>query len=200
MEMILEIMNLKKQKRRGWIISGRSMNPGDVESVSDHSWAASMIALLYLPEQLDNSYVVKDYSKEKIIKMLIVHDLAESFLGDIVYGMKTIEYKKNEKERFHFYSLLNETKYMNKLYKVNDLWEEFEELQTFNSKVAKDIDQIESFIQLNMYKEILINKNGVIKWEQLKEEWKKNILLRTHLGEGLFSQFEELFDTPKNIL
>lgn len=200
MEMILEIMNLKKQKRRGWIISGRSMNPGDVESVSDHSWAASMIALLYLPEQLDNSYVVKDYSKEKIIKMLIVHDLAESFLGDIVYGMKTIEDKKNEKERFHFYSLLNETKYMNKLYKVNDLWEEFEELQTFNSKVAKDIDQIESFIQLNMYKEILINKNGVIKWEQLKEEWKKNILLRTHLGEGLFSQFEELFDTPKNIL
>lgn len=200
MEMILEIMNLKKQKRRGWIISGRDMNPGDVESVSDHSWAASMIALLYLPDQLDNSYVVEDYSKEKIIKMLIVHDLAESFLGDIVYGMKTVEDKKNERERFHFYSLLNETKYMNKLYKVNDLWEEFEELQTFNSKVAKDIDQIESFVQLNMYKEELINKNGIIKWEQLKEEWKKNILLRTYLGEGLFSQFEELFDTPKNIL
>lgn len=196
MEMIFEIMNLKQQKRSGWIISGRDMCPEEVESVSDHSWAACMIALLYLPEWIteNNIYSTEMYDKERIIRMLIVHDLAESFLGDIAYGMKTLEDKERERERFDYYASLNMDKYKNSLTEINELWVEFEALQTFNSKVAKDIDQIEGFIQLNIYKDKLISKNGIDNWKMLVKEWKGNLLIRTHLGKAILSNVEDIFD------
>ena len=81
---------------------------------------------------------------------------------------------------------------MGYLKEVNELWSEFELLESFNSKVAKDIDQIEGFIQLLMYKDRLIKRNGAVSWKNLVMEWKKNITIRTSIGELLYHKVDEM--------
>ena len=192
--MVKEIANLKKQKRKGWIIDGRSINAKEVESVSDHSWATSIIALLFLPETIEVSYNSDMclYDKDRIIRMLIIHDLAESYIGDIPIGFKNAADKEREKQRFLYYSSLADDQMMSYLKEVNELWSEFELLESFNSKVAKDIDQIEGFIQLLIYKDRLIKRNGAVSWKNLVMEWKKNITIRTSIGQLLYNKVDEM--------
>ena len=195
--MINEVMNLKKQKRKGWTIKGRDISYEEAESVSDHSWAASIIAILFLPESTKGESVAfhESYDKNKIIRMLIIHDLAEAHIGDIPYGFKTQVDKEREKERFSYYASLCDFYPMNSLKEIYELWNEFESLVSFNSKVAKDIDQIEGYTQLNIYREKLISQNGVDKWKRLVREWEKNINIRTDLGKLIYKKVKQIFIT-----
>lgn len=45
-----EIYSLKQVKRQGWLLPGRGLCHDIVESVSDHSWCTTMLALLLLPD------------------------------------------------------------------------------------------------------------------------------------------------------
>jgi len=67
------ITDLKKEKRAGWV--ERKYLIG--ESVADHSWGAATLALLLLPEEGS-----KPYNKDKIIRMLLLHDISETVTGD----------------------------------------------------------------------------------------------------------------------
>ncbi len=67
-----EIGRLKEIKRTGWVIRGVK-NP---ESVADHSLMMSLLGLsVSIPKGID---------RDKIIRMSIIHDLAESVTGDII--------------------------------------------------------------------------------------------------------------------
>lgn len=193
-EIFMEIMNLKKQKRSGWIIDGRGLDYREVESVSDHSWAASIIALLFLPEKTEVLFDAKKglYDKNRIIRMLIIHDLAESYIGDIPFGSKTILDREREQQRFLYYASLNDNN-VSCLAEVNELWCEYEALETLNSQIAKDIDQIEGYIQLYIYKEKLIMQNGLENWNKLVNDWSNNITIRTSWGEQLLCIVKETF-------
>ncbi len=63
--------NLKKISRQGWIDNLSLNNP---ESVADHSYSMAMIGMVISDLQ--------NYNSEKILRMILLHDLAESKIGD----------------------------------------------------------------------------------------------------------------------
>ena len=65
-------LNLKNVQRQGWIDKLSIQNP---ESVADHSYSMAMMAMII--SDLEN------FDSEKILKMTLLHDLAESKIGDI---------------------------------------------------------------------------------------------------------------------
>ena len=59
--------NLKRVKRQGWIDKLSISSP---ESVADHSYSMALMGMVLSD--------LEDYDSEKIMKMILLHDLAES--------------------------------------------------------------------------------------------------------------------------
>ena len=64
-------VNLKNISRQGWIDKLSLKHP---ESVADHSYSMAIMGMII--SDLEN------YNSEKILKMILLHDLAESKIGD----------------------------------------------------------------------------------------------------------------------
>ncbi|KAJ2645945.1 hypothetical protein IWW40_005774, partial [Coemansia sp. RSA 1250] len=64
------VEQLKRTKRTGWVNSGVAAP----ESIADHMYRMSIMAMLIQDNALDRT---------KCIKMALVHDLAEALVGDI---------------------------------------------------------------------------------------------------------------------
>jgi len=86
--------NLKKISRQGWINKLSLDNP---ESVADHSYSMAVISMVI--SDLEN------YNSEKIIKMVLLHDLAESKIGDYIPKQLSKE-KKNKLENNAFNEII----------------------------------------------------------------------------------------------
>ena len=82
--------NLKKISRQGWIDKVSLKNP---ESVADHSYSMAIMGMVI--SDLEN------YNSEKIIKMILLHDLSESKIGDYTPSQVNKE-KKNKLENDAF--------------------------------------------------------------------------------------------------
>lgn len=194
-----EIYNLKQVKRQGWLLPGRGLCFDIVESVSDHSWSTTILALLLLPDsptEYKNKYPdcvdYEDYNKDTVIKMLIVHDLAEAYTGDIPKGKKVEQNDNEEKMRFLYYKQLKLTK-MGNTEILYELWNEFFSHNTLNSRIAKDIDQLECYLQLFFYRETLISINGIKGWYNIYNDWLNKLNITTCFGYELKIMIDDLF-------
>ena len=125
---------LKKEKRSGWVKSGVK-NP---ESVADHSFRMALMALFLTPEKLD---------KSKVVNLCLIHDLAEAKTGDII-TWKNHDMKKYEKKKLEQKAIKNISN--NK--QLLNLWNEYEERETKESKFAKQLDILEMVLQAYEYK------------------------------------------------
>ena len=76
--------NLKNIPRQGWMDKLSMHNP---ESVADHSYSMAIIGMVV--SDLEN------HDSEKILKMILLHDLAESKIGDFTPG----QLSKDEKTK-----------------------------------------------------------------------------------------------------
>ncbi|OCS85211.1 HD domain-containing protein [Caryophanon tenue] len=128
---------LKKEMRHSWLSNGRQ------ESVAEHTWRLTVIAMALEP------YLKQPLRMEKLLKMLIIHDLVEVYAGDIPAFEKS-----NRKEQKH----ANEQRAIERLQQLlggvagqelYDLWQEFESRETYEAKVANAIDKLEVQIQHN---------------------------------------------------
>lgn len=131
--------NLKKEPRHCWYDNGRR------ESVAEHTWRMSLMAMLMAPE------LETDVNLEHLLKMIIVHDLVESLTGDIPIFMVDTPEKKAAKH-------LEEKAAMEKIRnmlgsetgdELFTLWEEYEEGTSPEARVAKALDKLEGNIQHN---------------------------------------------------
>ena len=75
-------VNLKKIFRQGWIDKLSLENP---ESVADHCYSMAIIGMIFSD--------LNHYDSEKILKMALLHDLAESKIGDFTPGQISKEEK-----------------------------------------------------------------------------------------------------------
>ena len=131
---------LKLIKRSGWLYR-KIPNP---ESLADHSFRAALLGM-----------VLSDYQKldtEKIMRMLLIHDIEEAIIGDIMAVTKEkidkeLLREKQNKALKEIFSHLPE----NLKNKYISLWEEMEEGETKESKFCKDIDKLEMMIQVAEY-------------------------------------------------
>jgi len=133
---------LKNIKRSGW---KDKLNISDGESVADHTYTMTILGM-----------VISDLhglNTEKIMRMSLLHDLAESITGDILPDQITKE-QKYLKENNAITKILG--KLPNKLtIMYSKIWEEFQKNESDEAKFIHELDKLEMVIQAKIYQ-----KNG----------------------------------------
>ncbi|KAM0193908.1 hypothetical protein ACHAPA_000232 [Fusarium lateritium] len=126
---------LKTTKREGWKRHGI-----DPESVADHSYRMGMIAM-FAPQGLDQA---------KCMKMCLVHDIAESAVGDITpfSGVSRTEKGRREALTIDYIASRWSSPHTTE---IHELWHEFEAGETPEAQFAQDIDKIELLLQAVEY-------------------------------------------------
>lgn len=159
------VSELKKIPRKGWKTKVGIEHP---ESVADHSYSTAIMAMV-----LSDS---KKFDTEKVIKMALLHDLAESITGDFTPD----EISKNNKN-----AIENETmsEILSKLPKEIEneyqlIWREYTEGITKESILLHDVDKLEMAIQAAKYSsEGYPNEKLKVFVESAKNEIKSKELL-----------------------
>lgn len=132
------IGSLKTTKRTGWVRNRVSLP----ESISDHMYRMSLIALT-LPTSAN---------RDKLIRLALVHDLAECIVGDITPQDNVSKEHKHTLEdnamRHIRDNVLNRSEIGRELYR---LWAEYEQGQTEEARLVKEIDKFEMILQADEY-------------------------------------------------
>ena len=143
--MILAGEKLKREVRKGWIVKAGIKQP---ESVADHSFVTALIAMVVG----DNS----ELDTEKMIRMALLHDLAESIIGDLIPGENP---SKKELENQAIESLMSELSgEMRSLYEA--LWNEFITNKSDEAIMVHQIDKFEMGIQAAQY--LSLGRNEIL--------------------------------------
>jgi putative hydrolases of HD superfamily len=131
---------LKFELRHSYTSNGRQ------ESVAEHTWRMSLMAVLIEP------LLKQKVDTARLLKMIILHDLVEAEATDIsaldVLRNPEIRVDKVEKEKKAIENLrlaLQDTNGQ----EIYDLFYEFEEKETYEAKVANALDKLEVQLQHN---------------------------------------------------
>ena len=136
---------LKTTPRTGWVRRGVPR----YESVADHSWRVAMLSLL-----LSNDDHI-DVSK--CMAMAMVHDVAESIVGDIAPDDNVTKEEKArlENDAMTLIATKLEEATMNPSAKnrLVRLFHEYEDRESNEAKAVKDLDMLDMIIQASEYEE-----------------------------------------------
>lgn len=109
------------------------------ESVAEHSWRVSLLAMLLEDELQDADF-------NKIIRMCIIHDLGEAITGDIPSFWKTKADSDHEDDMiYQWMDSLPEPQRS----RFRGLFEEMHAQETREAKIYKALDKLEAVIQHN---------------------------------------------------
>tara|TARA_B100001750_G_scaffold71316_1_gene56905 strand:+ start:2092 stop:2631 length:540 start_codon:yes stop_codon:yes gene_type:complete len=165
----LHIENLKTVKRKGWIIKSKVK---EVESVAEHSYAATSIAMIISD--------LAGLNTEKVMKMMLIHDLPEGIIGDLVPGENANkESDEEEAIRSILGSLPDEMRI-----DYTEIWNEFKMKKTKESQLVHEIDKLELIIQLSLYRDRM-SKEAFNEFLQSSEKISEFDLNRELLNEIL---------------
>lgn len=130
---------LKRELRHSWLSDGRR------ESVAEHTWSMSLLAILLFNE------IKVEIDQLKVLKMIIIHDLVEIYAGDMpaFEAAKGKQQEKEELEQEALKNLLLNVSNKKLRQELNDLWYEFEAKDTNEAKFAQACDKAEAIIQHN---------------------------------------------------
>ena len=113
---------MKNISRQGWIDKLSIKHP---ESVADHSYSMAIMAMVI--SDLEN------YDSEKILKMVLLHDLAESKIGDFTPEQITKD-KKEKIENDAFKDIIEQLPNTIKL-EYDKIWKEYQSKYLLNLKL-----------------------------------------------------------------
>jgi 5'-deoxynucleotidase YfbR-like HD superfamily hydrolase len=133
------LAKLKDTPRTGWV-NNKIPAP---ESVADHSYGICLLSMV-----ISDKFAV---NKEKLLKMALLHDLAESITGDVVTKNGSAQLdnarKKAEEEReamIRVLSCIGEPDLM-------PLFDEYESNKSAEARLLKQLDRLEMAFQALAY-------------------------------------------------
>ncbi|KAL2267238.1 hypothetical protein VTJ83DRAFT_4515 [Remersonia thermophila] len=136
---------LKTTKREGWRRFGIERG----ESISDHMYRMSMISMLAPPS------LASRLDLSKCIKMCLIHDMAESLVGDItpVDGVPKPEKNRREAATMDYITrqLLGNVDGGRAGDEIRAIWQEYEDSKTLEATYVHDIDKMELLLQMVEY-------------------------------------------------
>jgi len=124
---------MKDTLRSGYTSTGRQ------ESVAAHTWRLALMATVLAP-------AYPDVDTERLLKMLIVHDLGEAIHGDIPAPEQESGNDKSGQERADLIDL-TETLPDGTRREILALWDEYEAAESPEAKLAKALDKLETILQ-----------------------------------------------------
>jgi putative hydrolase of HD superfamily len=92
---------------------------------------------------------LENYDSEKILKMILLHDLAESKIGDYTPNQISKE-NKTKIENNAYDEIINMLPDTIKL-QYGEIWEEYQKQESPESKIVYQIDKLEMVLQAKMY-------------------------------------------------
>lgn len=128
--------DLKKLERTGWVRRGIK-NP---ESVADHSFRTTIMALVLAKRA--------GVDQSKAVKMTLIHELAESIIGDLTPSDGVSQEKKHQLEVDAFKELCADIDNGDGLL---GLFQEFENNETPEAQFVKRLDKLEMMFQAHEY-------------------------------------------------
>ena len=134
---LLEVLHLAeklKDTTRHCYTSG-----GRHESVAEHCWRAALMAYLMKDE-------FPEADMDKVVKMLLIHDLGECFTGDIPVFEKTAAHEEAEEKLLMDWVASLPEPFAGEM---GALYREMEAKQTLEAKIYKCIDGFEAVISHN---------------------------------------------------
>ena len=130
--------NLKKISRQGWIDKLSIDKP---ESVADHTFSMAIMGMIF--SDLEN------HNTEKILKIILLHDLAESITGDMTPEQISKEEKTVLENNIIKKILSDLPPALQKQYCV--LWEEYQLNNSKEAKIVHQLDRLEMALQAKIY-------------------------------------------------
>ena len=126
---------LKATRRSGWT------STGEPETVAAHTWRLCLMALV-----LGDRF--PEVNLDRVLRMLLIHDLGEALHGDIPAPQQAAAGAKAAEERRDLQTILTPlpatTREM-----ILQLWDEYEACATLEAKLAKGLDKLETIMQHN---------------------------------------------------
>lgn len=129
---------LKKISRQGWI---DKLSISDPESVADHTFSMAIIGMIFSD--------LEGYNTEKILKIILLHDIAEAVIGDITPEKMSIKRKIKLENNAMKKILSNLPKTLQRQY--DDLWVEYQLKNSKESQLVHQIDKLEMALQAKIY-------------------------------------------------
>lgn len=132
---------LKTLKRTGWINHEIPMP----ESVADHMYRMSMLSFLITDSRVN---------RDELIKICLVHDLAEAKVGDITPYDGVSKEEKRRLEETALREMLTNIGQQSISDELLRLWLEYEEGTSHTAGVAKQLDKFEMIVQADEYEAV----------------------------------------------
>jgi len=130
--------NLKWTERRGWVAKVKVKEP---ESVADHCYLMALMCMVIAD--------LKGLDSSKAVKMALLHDLAESVVGD--YMPEDISTrKKDEEESKAIKTILHKLPSRLRSY-YGRLWQEYNNRSSKEAILVHQIDKLEMALQASDY-------------------------------------------------
>jgi putative hydrolase of HD superfamily len=154
---LVEIDKLKNVLRKTFIMDGSRL-----ENTAEHSWNVSLMAIVLMEHANDTSLDLN-----RVIRMLLLHDLVEIDAGDTfaydTQGYLDKEERENAAAR-RLFGILPEDQRGEWM----DLWREFEDGVTYESKYAAALDRLHPVINNHYTGGASWQKNGIVRSQVLK--------------------------------
>jgi len=132
------ILKLKTIKRTGWISKAKILK---AESVADHSYSLTALSMVFSD--------LLGLDTEKVMKLCIIHDLAESIIGDYMPEEISILDKHIKEDNAMKVIISSFPSKIAILY--SELWKEYTLNQTKEVHLVKQLDKMEMYLQANQY-------------------------------------------------
>ena len=129
---------LKTLKRTGWVNHGIPQP----ESVADHMYRMSMLGFLITDAGVD---------KSALIKICLLHDLAEATVGDITPFCGVSKEEKRRLEEAALRKMLDDLGHEELAEELMGYWMQYEESSSLTATVARELDKFEMIVQANEY-------------------------------------------------
>ena len=164
-----KVLMLKTIHREGW---KKNLQIDYPESVADHSYSVSIMSMILAD--------LEGLNTEKIIKMALLHDLAESTIGDITPGSMKNNDKITKENNAMKKILMNIPSEIRKPY--FKIWDEYQNNSSKESSLLHDIDKLEMAFQAKFYQENGISKEKLVTFYDTAKMGIKNKNLRNILS------------------
>ncbi len=154
---------LKFELRHSWTSSGRQ------ESVAEHTWRMSLMAVLLEP------LLTQKPDMARLLKMIIIHDLVEAEAGDVpvldILRNPELKVQKAAREKQAIENIRTSLSDTNGQ-EIHDLFWEFEHKETYEAKVANALDKLEVHLQHN--------HAHLDTWEEI--EYEMSFMVKKHVA------------------
>ncbi len=144
-----EIYKLKNVLRKGWMHYGVTSEHGRYESDAEHTFSMAMLALEIMEKEK------LDLDREKVLKMILVHELGEIEIGDTIHifgDTKDADKRRKEKHDAEMKCVKRLAKNYH-LPNILKLWEEFEKKESKEAIFVQEMDRFDAIKQSKIYAE-----------------------------------------------